>query len=114
MITPKRIGTNEIRELIPAWVSDLEIEKLRKEFDPEIPFHILKNIMRKSANWKRIGKHTEGNEIERVFDCTPLDDQLRLYDYVSRKPTTFSRWMNASTVKFIYWQTSIIDVRRDG
>lgn len=34
----------------------------------------------KAKNWKRIIKRvTESGNIQRVFDCLPLDDQLRAY-----------------------------------
>ena len=77
----RRIGTKALRELIPSWITDSKVERLRKEFDPIMPFQDLKNLMINPSNWKRICKFQHGNEIERIFDCRPLDDQLRLYVY---------------------------------
>lgn len=37
--------------------------------------------MRKATNWRRMYKRRENGMIERVFNCAPLDDQLRAYVY---------------------------------
>jgi hypothetical protein len=85
----RRMGTEVLRGLIPSWVSDSEVERIRKEFDPEMPFQELKDIMTKSSNWKRIQKfqNDKNSPIERLFDCKPLDDQLRLLVYTDATDT---------------------------
>lgn len=85
----RRMGTEALRGLIPSWVSDSEVERIRKEFDPEMSFQELKDIMTKSSNWKRIQKfqNDKNSPIERLFDCKPLDDQLRLLVYTNATDT---------------------------
>lgn len=87
----RRIGTTVIKGKIPSWVSDSEVNRLRKEFDPEMLFQELKDIMINPSNWKRDCKFQSAHEITRIFDCKPLDDQLRLYVYTDLTETKILR-----------------------
>ncbi len=70
--------TDDIKILIPQWVTDTVISDIGGQFDP--PILALEAIMKNIKNWKRENKiiYPDG-KIERIFDCRPLDGQLRLY-----------------------------------
>lgn len=76
-----KLSAEAIRDLIPGWAKAEEIERLRKEFDPPYSFEDLCNIIRTRENWSQIvvTRDKRRGHIERVFDCRPLDDQLRLH-----------------------------------
>lgn len=76
-----KLSAEAIRGLIPGWATAEEIERLRNEFDPPLSFEDLLNIMREFDNWSQIVilRDKRNGHIERVFDCKPLGDQLRLH-----------------------------------
>lgn len=78
-----KLSAEAIRDLglISGWATAEEIERLRKEFDPPYSFEDFCNIMRTRENWSQmvVTRNKREGHIERVFDCKPLNDQLRLY-----------------------------------
>lgn len=73
--------SDKIKSLIPAWLTDAEIEKIRSQFSPVSVYdeQFLKpELLRNSKNWKRILKENDRGLISRTFDFRPADDQLRL------------------------------------
>ena len=72
------MDSKEIKTLIPSWINS-QVETLRKQFDPEIEKEEFETLTKNPKNWKRIIKQKDGENILRVFDCKPFDDQLRLY-----------------------------------
>lgn len=76
-----KLSAETIRDLIPGWAVAEEVDRLRKEFDPPYSFEDFCNIMRTRENWSQIIviRDERKGHIERVFDCKPLDDQLRLH-----------------------------------
>lgn len=76
----RKLDVEYLKRVIASSVTDSEVEKLRKEFLPELDFADLKGKMTEPSNWKQISKvRTDDNKIERIFDCKPLEDQLRCY-----------------------------------
>jgi len=71
------MNTAECKELIVKWCQKNE-DFICEQFSPRLT-HSQFLLSTKEANWKRIIKTKDGNDIERVFDCKPFDDQLRAY-----------------------------------
>ena len=71
------ITTAQCKEQISKWCQQNE-DFVCNEFSPKLT-HSQFLLSTKEANWKRMSKTKNGNEIERVFDCKPFDDQLRAY-----------------------------------
>jgi hypothetical protein len=75
------LNTEDIKNKIPEWLTRSEIDRLKSEFVSEEPefYNSFESVVSNPKNWKRIIKKKVENGIERVFDCKPLDDQLRFY-----------------------------------
>lgn len=81
-----KISTKQIKENIATWIIP-QIERLCKEFVPEYSKKEFQTLTEKPSNWKRMCKDKSFNKIERIFDCKPFDDQLRLYVYTNLEDT---------------------------
>lgn len=91
----KEKGTEEIKSLIPTWLTDEEIERLRNEFIPAIPKEKFEQIVKNEKSWKRDSKRSIEGGFERVFDCRPLDSQLRLYVITDRENNITSHYFQS-------------------
>ncbi len=69
--------TDDIKAMIPQWLTADEQRRIQAMFSPTPSLEELAPILRNPKNWKRISKYYGGTEgdLLRVFDCRPLDDQ---------------------------------------
>lgn len=86
--------TDDIKAMIPQWLTADEQRRIQAMFSPPIALEELAPILTNPKNWKRISKYYGGTEgdLQRIFDCRPLDDQLRLYVLTDRADTKVLRY----------------------
>jgi hypothetical protein len=91
---PGKDTTNKIRELIPQMVNDQNAQEIMDGFIPQGPEEIAnhnlafyKKAMQNKKKWRRMLKQKDWSNpdrIERIFDHTDFDDQLRLYVWTDK------------------------------
>lgn len=89
-----RVTSEGIRTQIPSWLTDDEVLRLWRGFEPpEGTLEEFTKVVRTSKNWVRISKSgliqyfasasrrnpRQRYAWQRIYDCKPFDDQLRLY-----------------------------------
>ena len=79
--------SDNIKSLIPIWLTDAEIAKIRSQFtlSPHDEEFLKPELLRNPKNWKRILKENDQGLISRIFDFRPADDQLRLHVITDRE-----------------------------